>query len=90
MSTEVSDYISIIVNSCGAESDIIVVLKFDKKDQALEKILKKATLKNKIANTVYEMEHKEYSFLVYIHGKIIFRKIQNKQVINNVLEDLLF
>jgi ribonuclease HIII len=85
----VDDYIARIEGTCGAESDIIVVLKFDKKDQALEKIFKKAVLKSKIAGMIYDLRFEEYSFRAYASGKIIFRGIQNKQTLNKILAELL-
>jgi ribonuclease HIII len=85
----VDDYIARIEGTCGAESDIIVVLKFDKKDQALEKILKKAVLKSKIADMIYDLRFEEYSFRAYASGKIIFKGIPNKQTLNRILAELL-
>ena len=89
MSTAVANYIARIEGTCGAGSDIIVVLKFDKKDQALEKILKNATLKNKIAELIYDFTYKEYSFRFYASGKIIFRDIEDKQTLNRIIDGLL-
>jgi ribonuclease HIII len=89
MSTAVADYITRIEGTCGAGSDIIVVIKFDKKDQALEKILKNATLKNQIAGLIYDFMYEEYSFRFYASGKIIFRDIENKQTLNRLLDGLL-
>jgi hypothetical protein len=90
MSTVVSDYVARINVACVSENDIVVVLKFDKKDQALEKILKKATLKNKIDNVFYDLEYDQYSFRIYfIKGQIVFRDIKNIQTTNRLLEDLL-
>jgi ribonuclease HIII len=83
------DYIARIEGTCGAESDIIVVLKYEKKDHALEKILKKATLKNTIAEMIYDLRFEDYSFRFYASGKIIFRGIQNKQTLNKILAELL-
>jgi len=88
MST-VGDYVARIEGTCGAESDIIVVLKFDKKDQVLEKILKKATLKNKVADMIYDLTFQAHSFRFYASGKIIFRGINNKQTLNSLLDVLL-
>jgi ribonuclease HIII len=85
----VSDYIARIEGTCGAESDIIVVLKFDTKDQILEKMLKKATLKNKIVDMIYDLTFQEYSFRFYASGKIIFRGIKNKQTLNELLAALI-
>jgi len=89
MSTAVSNYISRIEGTCGAESDIVVVVKFDKKDQVLEKILKKANLKNKIAEIIYDLTYETYSFRFYANGKIIFRGIKDKQTLNKILDNLL-
>ena len=89
MSTAVSDYIARIEGTCGAESDIVVVIKFGKKDQVLEKILQKAVLKNKIADMIYDLTYKNYHFRFYANGKIIFRGIENKQTLNKILDDLL-
>ena len=89
MSSAVADYITQIEGTCGAGSDIVVVLKFDKKDQALEKILKKATLKNTIAGMIYDLTYEEYAFRFYASGKIIFRGIENKQTLNKLLDTLL-
>jgi hypothetical protein len=89
MSTAVADYIARIEGTCGAESDIIVVLKFEKKDYALEKILKKAILKNKIVDIIYDLIFEGYSFRFYASGKIIFRGIKNKQDLNKLLDALL-
>ena len=87
--TTASDYIARIEGTCGAESDIIVVLKFDTKDQILEKILKKATLKNKMVDIIYDLTFQEYSFRFYASGKIIFRGIKNKQTLNELLDALM-
>jgi TATA-box binding protein (TBP) (component of TFIID and TFIIIB) len=88
MST-IGDYVSRIEGTCGAESDVIVVLKFDKKDQALEKILKRAVLKGQVAGMIYDLTFEDYSFRFYASGKIIFRGIKNKQTLNRILEKLL-
>ncbi len=88
MST-VGDYVSRIEGTCGAESDVIVVLKFDKKDQALQNILKKATLKSQVAGMIYDLVFQQYSFRFYASGKIIFRGIKTKKDLNDLLAVLL-
>jgi hypothetical protein len=85
----VDDYVARIEGTCGAGSDIVVVLKFDKKDEVFEKILKKATLRNKIAGMIYDLSFEEYSFRFYTGGKIIFRNIKDKQMLNELLTTLL-
>ena len=85
----VEDYVSRIEGTCGAESDVIVIFKYEKKDEALANILKKATLKNKIAGIIFELTFKDQSFRVYSTGKAIFRGVKNKQELNQILAELL-
>ena len=85
----VEDYVSRIEGTCGAEKDVIVVFKYDKKDEAIANILKKATLKNTIAGIIFELTFQDTSFRLYTSGKAIFRSIKNKQELNNLLANLL-
>jgi hypothetical protein len=85
----IDDYVSRIEGTCGAESDVIVVLKYEKKDEAIASILKKATLKNTIAGIIFELTFKNQSFRLYTSGKAIFRGVKNKQELTNLLVELL-
>jgi ribonuclease HIII len=85
----IDDYISRIEGTCGAESDVIVVLKYEKKDEAIANILKKATLKNTIAGIIFELSFQDMSFRLYSSGKAIFRGVKNKQELNELLAKLL-
>ena len=85
----INDYVSRIEGTCGAESDVIVVLKYEKKDEAIANILKKATLKNTIAGIIFELSFQDMSFRLYSSGKAIFRGVKNKQELNELLANLL-
>ncbi len=85
----VEDYVARIEGTCGEEKDVIVVFKYDKKDEAIARILKKAQLKNTIAGIIFELTFQDTSFRVYSNGKAIFRSIKNKQELNNLLANLL-
>jgi TATA-box binding protein (TBP) (component of TFIID and TFIIIB) len=85
----IDDYVSRIEGTCGAESDVIVVLKYEKKDEAIANILKKAKLKNTIAGIIFELTYKNQSFRLYTSGKAIFRGVKNKQELTNLLAELL-
>ncbi len=85
----VDDYVSQIEGTCGAESDVIVVFKYEKKDEAIANILKKATLKNTIAGIIFELTFQGASFRLYANGKAIFRGIKDKQELNRLLAGLL-
>jgi hypothetical protein len=85
----VDDYVSRIEGTCGAESDVIVVFKYEKKDEAIANILKKATLKNTIAGIIFELTFQDASFRLYSNGKAIFRGIKNKEALMDLLSKLL-
>ncbi len=85
----VEDYVARIEGTCGEEKDVIVVFKYDKKDEAIARILKKAQLKNTVAGIIFELTFQDTSFRLYSNGKAIFRSIKNKQDLNNLLANLL-
>ena len=85
----IEDYVARIEGTCGAEKDVIVIFKYEKKDEAIENILKKAQVKNKIAGIIFELTFEEYSFRLYNSGKAIFRSIRNREELNKILEKLL-
>jgi hypothetical protein len=88
MST-VTDYVSRIEGTCGAESDVIVNFKYEKKDEAIVNILKKATTKNTIAGIIYELTYEGVSFRLYTSGKAIFRGVKSKTDLMDFLVKLL-
>jgi hypothetical protein len=85
----VDDYVARIEGTCGAEKDVIVVFKYDKKDEAIARIREKAQLKNTIAGIIFELTFRDVSFRVYASGKAIFRSIKNKEELYDILAALL-
>jgi hypothetical protein len=88
MST-VADYVARIEGTCGAESDVIVVFRYEKKDEAIANIMKKAKLKNTIAGIIFELTFEDLSFRLYTSGKAIFRGIKSKTELTELLTRLL-
>jgi len=85
----VEDYVARIEGACGAEKDVIVFFKYEKKDEALANIFKKAELKRSLAGIIHELTYKNYTFRVYSSGRAIFRSIKNKEELNEILTALL-
>jgi ribonuclease HIII len=85
----IEDYVARVEGTCGAEKDVIVFLKYEKKDEAIANILKKATLTNKIAGIIFELTFENVSFRLYTSGKAIFRSVKNREELNAVLSKLL-
>lgn len=88
MST-LEDYVARVEGTCGAEKDVIVIFKFEKKDEAISRIMKKATTKNVIAGIIFELTFQDISFRLYSSGKAIFRSIKNREELNKILAALL-
>jgi TATA-box binding protein (TBP) (component of TFIID and TFIIIB) len=83
------DYVARVEGTCGEEKDVIVVFKYDKKDEAIANILKKAKEKNRLAGIIFELTFEDISFRLYTSGKAIFRSIKNRESLNQILEKLL-
>ena len=89
MSVTVDDYIARIEGTCGKEKDVIVTFKFEKRDEAIKKILQKAALRKSLAGIIFELEFKGHSFRLYASGKAILRGLENKDALNNLMAELL-
>ncbi len=87
--SSVNDYVARIEGTCGAESDVIVIFKYEKKDEAITKIMKKTEIKNKIAGIIFELTFQGISFRLYTSGKAIFRGIKSKTELMDLLAKLL-
>lgn len=85
----IEDYVARIEGTCGAEKDVIVTFKYEKKQEALANILKRATLKNNLQGIIYELKFEDISFRVYSSGKAIFRNVKNREELNRILAALL-
>jgi hypothetical protein len=85
----VEDYVARTEGTCGEEKDIIVTFKYDRKDEAIQRIMKKARLRKSIANIIFELTFEGISFRLYPSGKAIFRSLKDKQQLNRILSGLL-
>ena len=85
----VEDYVARIEETCGENKSAIVTLKYDKKSEAIDKILKKAKLKKSLSGIIFELEFQGISFRVFLSGKIIFTGVKNKEVLHDLLNTLL-
>jgi hypothetical protein len=85
----VNDYVARTEGACGKEKDVIVIFKYDKKDEVIKKILQKAKIKQSIARMIFELTFKNYSFRLYQSGKAIFRDLKDKEELNGILSELL-
>jgi TATA-box binding protein (TBP) (component of TFIID and TFIIIB) len=85
----VEDYVSRIEGTCGKEKDIIVIFKYEKRDEAVKRILERGTVKKSLAGIVFELAFKNYSFRLYGSGKAIFRGLKSKEELRALISELL-
>ena len=83
------DYVASIEGTCGAEKDVIVTFKYKKKEEAMAKISKKAALKSSVAGIINEFVFQGISFRMYSSGKTIFKGINSKEALKEILSVLL-
>jgi len=85
----VEDYVARVEETCGEEKDFIVIFKYDKKDEAVAKILQRAKREKSISTLIYELAFRNVSFRLYSTGKAIFRNLKEKSELQRVLAELL-
>jgi TATA-box binding protein (TBP) (component of TFIID and TFIIIB) len=85
----VEDYVARIEGTCGEEKSVIVTLKYDKKDEAIAKILKKAQLKNSLSGIIFELTFRGVSFRLFSSGKAIFTGVKSEEALHDILAALL-
>jgi len=88
MST-VEDYVARIEETCGEERNYVVIFKYDLKNQAIAKILKKAKVEKSISRIIFDLTFENVSFRLYGTGKAIFRNLKDKEELQKVLAGLL-
>lgn len=87
--SSVKEYVAVIEETCGEERDFVVMFKYDKKTEAITRILEKATIKKSISLAIFELTFGNISFRLYGTGKAIFRKLRDKDELKKILSDLL-
>ena len=85
----VEDYVARIEETCGEEKGAVVTIKYDKKDEAIAKILKKAKLKKSLSGIIFELDFQGISFRMFSSGKVIFKGVKNKEALHDILGILL-
>jgi len=85
----VEDYVARIEGTCGEEKDVIVIFKYNKKDEAIANILKKAKTQKSLSGIIFELTFQNVSFRVYASGKAIFRSVKDKEGLREILAALL-
>jgi TATA-box binding protein (TBP) (component of TFIID and TFIIIB) len=85
----VEDYVARIEGTCGEEKGVIITFKYDKKNEAVARILKKAQLKSSISGIIFELAFRGISFRLFSSGKAIFKGVKSEEALHDILAALL-
>jgi len=85
----IEDYVARLEETCGENKSAVVTLKYDKKNEAIDKIMRKAKLKKSLSGVIFELEFQGVSFRMFSSGKIIFTSVKNKEALHELLAALL-
>ena len=83
------EYVARTEGTCGKDKDIIVTFKYDRKDEAIKRIIEKAKVEKSISRIIFELKFRSVSFRLYGSGKAIFRDLKDKEELKSVLAELL-
>ena len=85
----IEEYVARTEGTCGKDKNIIVTFRYNKRDEAIKRILARAKVKKSLSQIIFELTFKSYSFRLYGSGKAIFRDMKDKSELNSILTELL-
>ncbi len=85
----ISDYVSQINESCGKHRNFIVILRSNKKDEAIKKILSKTEEKIFDSPLFTKIKIKNKEVNIYRTGKILIKNMEGKEELENFLKEIL-
>ena len=88
MSSPVEKYVKHLEQQCGPEPSTIVVLKWEKRKEALDKILAKLENKRTIGGMLVKATYKGVKVSVYMSGKLLLEGTEEKEA-RSLLSELL-
>lgn len=85
----IEDYIYQINESCGKHRNFIILLRSNKKDEAIKKILSKTEEKifDSLLFTKIKIKGKEVN--IYRTGKVLIKNIEGKEELEKFLKEIL-
>jgi len=85
------EYVSRIEEACvgGEEKDFIVILKYAKRDEVIEKILEKCKIEQTLLGILTKCRYKDKEFSVFRTGKLILKRLEERSEAEKILKELL-
>ncbi|MEM2584585.1 MAG: hypothetical protein QXU42_01700 [Thermoproteota archaeon] len=87
----IEDYVSRIEEACGVAKtkDYVVILKHEKRGEALKKVLDKSTIITEIRGVAVKANFKDREFTLFMNGRLMFKSLRDKEELNTLLMELL-
>lgn len=83
------EYIANIEETCGEEKHFVVMLKYNRRDEAIKKILERGKIEKSFSGLVYEISFKNVWLRLYKTGKILLKNLKERNEAEKFLEELL-
>jgi hypothetical protein len=87
----IQEYVSRIEEACGAgkTKDYIVILKHDKREDALRRILEKSRVLAEVHGVAVKASFKNREFTAFTNGRLMFKALKDRDELKTLLEELL-
>jgi ribonuclease HIII len=83
------DYVSNIEETCGEERYYIIMLRHEKREEAIKKILEKSQILSSHSGLVFEILFQNVPMRLYKTGKVLLKKLKSKEEVEKILDQLL-
>ncbi|MEM1537917.1 MAG: hypothetical protein QXK12_04810 [Candidatus Nezhaarchaeales archaeon] len=82
-------YVKDINEVCGNVKEYVVTLKYDKRDEALQRLMGKSELISTPSRLLVKARYKGKEMSIVPGGRIVFRNVHDVNELKNVLMELL-
>ncbi|MFQ6063968.1 MAG: hypothetical protein ACE5L6_00665 [Candidatus Bathyarchaeia archaeon] len=83
------EYVSRIEEACGEGRDFIVMLKYAKREEAINRILEKCKIERTLSRVMTKGKYKNKDVSVFVTGKLILKGLKGREEAEEILEELL-
>jgi hypothetical protein len=87
LKNSVREYVKNIEETCGDEREYVVILKHDKQEEALQKIVDKGKVLSTVAGALIKVKYKNKD-LRMVGNKILIKNIQSIDEAKDLLNEL--
>ncbi|MFW6111344.1 MAG: hypothetical protein ACOC6H_04830, partial [Thermoproteota archaeon] len=75
----VKEYVSRMEEACGEGRDFIILLRPDKREQAIQRILDKCEEERSLSGVMTKVKYNDIKLSVFVTGKIIMKDLTGKE-----------